>query len=253
MFADDTTQTTQPTDGDAGEHTPATETGPEGERAGTSEGDYHKRQALENKVKAEKLNALLAANGVSSVEELNERIAQSPAAPSHEPPDDDDDPDDAERRAVGEFAAKGDPVARYAQKLEQRLDRLTKGVGDALTARDIPDAVERKAAVAHYQKNRHRLGDLSAALAELRAPKLATENARLTAELARLQNKPGDPDVANAPRTGGQETTTPTTTKRKMTGAQFDAEVARLHAEKKHHSALNLQRAYADGDIVLTG
>jgi len=251
MANDDTTQTTNPNDTDAPEQPGTGETTGEGERAGTSKGDdYHARQALENKIKAETLNALYASYGVSSAEELRERLAQSPAAPAVTSAETEDD--GVDWNAVEAYAAKGDPVAKAQLWNRQRMEQLARGTADAFVVQGIPDQKERNAALAHYEKNRHRLGDVNAALAEIRAPRLQAENARLTAELAKMSKTP-DPDVLNAPKTGGREITATEVSKRKMSGTQYDSEVKALHDAGKHRAALDLQRAYANGDVVITG
>lgn len=239
----ETTGTQGQEGGDAGVDTQTAGTpGAEG-RDAQSKGDDLTKLNLEWKGKAETLNALFASYGVNSAEELKELLAQSPAAPVDNGTD--AGGDDELERGAEEWVGKGDAVAKYAtskiKKLEERIEQLTRGVGDAFAVREIPEA-ERKAAVAHYQKNRHRLGDVNAALAEIRAPKLAAENARLSAELAKLQKHP-DPDVVSAPRTAGREIASTQTNKRKMTLAQATAEADRLRSEGKHHAAMQFLAA----------
>src|SRR3990172_7047311 len=142
---DDTTRTPAPNDAEAPEQTERSETPAEGERNDDANVEYHKRQALEHKTKAEQLNALFEKHGVSSIQALNEKLAQSPAArvEDREPDEDDADADDeALERGVDKWVNDGDAVARYAKekiaRLERRLDRLTRGVGDAFVARDVP-------------------------------------------------------------------------------------------------------------------
>ena len=253
-MADDTTQTTDPKDTDAPDEPGTGETTGEGERAGTSEADYHKRQALENKVKAEQLNSLMASYGVSSPEELKELLAQSPAAPVETRTEEDEEDYTVEDvLAVKQWATKGDATSILAVKLASRLEklerqneRLTRGVGDAFTARDITDPAERAQAIALYQKHPKLFGNLNVALMAVQKPKLAAENVRLREELGKLKKLP-DPDVLNAPKTAGQETAI-TQPKRKMTLAQAVAEAEKLRAVGKDHAAmLFLQAAEIEG------
>lgn len=243
-MADETTRTPDPNDTEA-VTTPASETTGEDGRNETSEADYQKRQALENKVKAETLNALYASYGVSSAEELRERLAQSPAAPVETSPEVDDGVD---WTAVEQFAKRGDPVAKAQLWNKRRMEELTQGTVDAFTARDIPDANERDQAIRHYdrERGRGRSIDLTAALGEVRSVKLAAELKKLQEENARLSKKP-DPDVLTAPKTHGpSEVATPT--KPKMTLAKAMAEAGRLRAEGKDHAAmLFLQAAEIEG------
>jgi len=257
---DDTTRTPAPNDAEAPEQTGSSETTEQGERNDDAQAEYHKRQALEHKTKAEQLNTLFQQYGVTSVEALNEKLAQSPAARADiREPDDDDDTDgvdDALERGVDEWVGKGDAVASYAKKkiaaLEQRIDRLTRGVGDAFVARDVEDKTLRDRAVSHYRNNKHRLGDLKAAIAEVEAGDLRKKTADLTAELAALRKKP-DPDVINAPATHGREITATNTKKRKMTGAKYDSTLATMYAAGNNRQALDMEAAYARGEIELEG
>lgn len=244
MTVDDTTRTPETEGGDA----PAkgtTGTPTQEVRDGTSQGDDLSKLNMEWKGKAETLNALFARYGVSSVEELNERLAQSPAAP--DTPRTETDEYGAALQATRDFAAKGDPVAKLTLQVLERNEQLERGIGDAFTARDIADPAERALAVAHLNKNRHRLGDLPAALAEVRAARLGKELAAAQKELERMRKAP-DPDVVGAPKTGGREGPAQTTSARKgVTSAQFDAEVARLTATGLHHQAMLYKR---DTEII---
>jgi len=250
MTVDDTTRTPDPKDAEAPENAENSETTVPDERADPSEGEYQKRQALENKIKAETLNALFASYGVTTAEELRERLAQSPAAPAVTSAEDDDDDsfDPSELHRAGEFRQQGDPVAsvvirmaKRIEKLEKRNEQLAKGVGDAFTIRDIQDPALRQRAIKHYEKNTHRLGDINAALAEVQVADQRTEIVRLKNELAKL-TKPRDPDVLNAPKTQGREIAA-TEAKRPMTLEKALAEANRLRAEGKDHAAMKFLEA----------
>jgi hypothetical protein len=251
MTVDDTTRTPDPKDAETPDPTEHSETPVPDERADPSEGEYQKRQALENKIKAETLNALFASYGVTTAEELRERLAQSPAAPAVKSPEDDDDDDSfdpAELHRAGEFRQQGDPVAsvvirmaKRIEKLEKRNEQLAKGVGIAFDIRDIQDPSLRARAIKHYQKNDHRLGDIQAALAEVQVADQRTEIVRLKNELAKL-TKPRDPDVLNAPKTQGREIAA-TEAKRPMTLEKALAEANRLRAEGKDHAAMKFLEA----------
>jgi len=246
---DETTRTPGKDDGDAPVTTETTGTpGSEGRDAQPK--DDLTKVNLEWKTKAETLNALFAQYGVSSVAELNERLAQSPAAPADTRTTTDDD--ETDWPAIESFAAKGDPVAKGLIRQRQREENLVRGISDAFTARDIPDATERQQAVTHLNKNRHRLGDLSAALAEVRTNKLTNENAKLRDELKRLQKAP-DPDVVNAPSTHGREiTSSETQTRKKMRESEFDGEIATLKAQGRHRAAMTLMGKLQSDEIELT-
>src|SRR3990172_2840510 len=175
MATDETTRTPGAQDGDAGEHTPTADTTPKDERTDQPAADKAKQDALVHKVKAEQLNALMERSGASSVEELNERLAQSPAAPASRPSQDDDSYE-ARRthrlRKIQAYIDQGDELAALVLEQQQQIDDLQRGTGDALSFSTLdPDlesddeATKRKklfrARVAkHYQANRHRFGDL---------------------------------------------------------------------------------------------
>jgi hypothetical protein len=255
VTVDEKTRTPKPDDTDAPK--PGTGGTPDEDERDAPKGDDLSKVNLVWKGKAEELNALFARYGVSTVEELNERLTQPPAARVDEKPADEGD-DEADVAAAQSFAARGDPVARLALKqrkrndeLERRNEELVRGIGDAFTARDIPDVAERARAVAHLNKNRDRLGDLKAALAEVRGPALAADNVKLREELARLR-KPPDPDVLTAPKTHGHEAPAGEPTIRKMTGAKADAEIARLTAAGEGHAALMMKNDILHKRIDIT-
>ncbi len=252
MTTDQTTGTQTQEGGDAADSTQTAGTPADEGRNAESQGiSISKEEALAWKGKAETLNSLMASYGVSSPEELRERLAQSPAAPAVERPEDDGDDDSfdpADVHRTAEFVEKGDAVARLAlrmakriEKLEKRSDQLTRGIGDVFTARDIEDRTLRARTLAHYEKNKYRLGDINAALAEVQVADQRAEITKLKAELAKM-NKPIDPDVRNAPSTGGREITA-TQVKRKMTLAQATAEAERLRGEGKPHAAMKFLEA----------
>lgn len=242
MTVDETTRTPNPNDGDAPANTETAGTSGKDERNAASEGELKitKDEALGWKGKAEVLNSLFAKYGVSTVEELNEVLAQSPAAPAPTSPE--PVADDEELQATIDHAKRGDPVAKLALRLLERQEQLTRGVGDAFSVREIEDVKLRRQAVAHYEKNRHRLGDVNAALAEIEAPRLRAELRKATEELERLK-KPPDPDVTSAPPQPGREITSmQTQSVKKMRESDFDAEQARLKSLGLHREAMRQQQ-----------
>ena len=84
-----TTRTPDPGDSDAADPTQTRD--PQGEDGRPDPaGEREAQERLANKVKAEKLNALMAQHGASTPEELAERLAQPPAAQGHARDDDED-------------------------------------------------------------------------------------------------------------------------------------------------------------------
>lgn len=239
----ETTRTPGQDDGDAGDSQKTGTPGTEGRDAQGQGSDLTKLN-MEWKGKAETLNALFSRYGVSSVEELNEALAQSPAAPATTGTDADDD--EALMEQTRAFAAKGDPVAKLTLKVLERNAQLERGVVSAFEARDIADPGEREQAIAHFNKNRHRLGDVKAALAEVRQVRLSKELRAAQDELATLKKTP-DPDVMNAPKTAGREIPSNETKTKKVTLAKFDAEVKRLEDAGQFHAAMLYKR---DTDIA---
>lgn len=240
MTVDDTTRTPDPNDADAA--AAASEPAAKDERTD----DYQKRQALEHKVKAEKLNALLELHGVSTVEELNERLSQPPASrvDAGSAPDE----REARRRKVKEFADAGDPLAQENMELREMIYELAQGVGTKFVENEVEDPTLRKRARDHYERNKHRL-DFKGALAEVRNQDLNAEVETLRAKLAKQSTAMPDPDAAKAPPTQGRELSASETQARKMTKAKYDHDKATLPMR----DSLALQRAYNEGKITFSG
>ena len=266
MAQDETTRTPTAQDGDAAEHTPTAAPTPTDERTDQPAADKAQRDALANKLKAEQMNQLLEQTGASSFEELAERVTQSPAAiaPTRPQPQATDDYEQVRadrqhkivllRAKAKEYEAQGDQLAalvldqetRLLQQ-EQRLDDLAQGTADAFVLTGIQDPKKRDRIAAHYEKNKHRLGDIKAAAAEVAAADLARENKELRDKLA-AHERPRDPDVVNAPSFGGREiTATERTNPKKMTGSELNARVAALEADGKHMAAVALKQQARDG------
>ena len=242
-----TTPTPDPNDAEVVD-TPASEPGDQEERPDPSEAEYHRRQAHENKLAAEKLNGLMRRFDASSVEELEERMAQPPAA-SRAPEPRDDDPLAAARQLTRTVAAQEkDPVAAYSLALEEQLKelkdelrQLRTGTSDALTIRDIEDKEERDQTLRHYLKNKHRT-DLSGARAEVRSVRLQKRVDELEAKLNSRGRGP-DPETRTAPRMPAREAAPVTKGKKPtMTGDEFEAKVEQLRASNDREGVLALQR-----------
>lgn len=243
MAGDDTTRTPDPNDADAANA--ASETT---ETDGRTD-DYQKRQALEHKVKAEKLNAMMAKLGVSTPEELDAVLSQPPANRDEQRAE--DDPRAERLKRLKAYAASGDAAAEdlleLREEIREQFTALAQGVGRELTLRDIPDADLRERARAHMKR---RGVDLTSALAEIRQVDLEATNQKLTAELAALRKKP-DPDIVNAPKTHGREIPAGEPTTKTMRISEFDAKIEDLTARGQHHEALLLKRQLNRREIVL--
>jgi hypothetical protein len=232
MAQDEPTRTPGAQDGDAGEHTPTAETTLQDERPASPGDEKTQKDILANKLKAEALNLLMAEHGVSTVQELRERLAQLPAAREPTAPAGRYATDPTTRRAelrqkIASGEANAADLAELLELQEQAIDSLGQGTADGFTLSEIADKKLRERAVRHYQRNRHRLGDLQAAINEIKASDLESENAALRDKLKLLDKKP-DPDVREAPSTGGREVTATQLTKKKMRRDEFRAKVAAL-------------------------
>lgn len=199
-------------------------------RNAESEGDEYvkvsKGELDSWKSKAERANELEREN-----RSLKERQEQSPAAS-----DAGDDSDDPDERAVREWAAKGDPVAR---RMLSREERIIGAVATVLELRDIEDKSER----AEVQKRMKERGmGLSHARLEVQNERLARENEQLQAKLKK-EARP-DPDVV---RTAEREGPSATIKVRKMTESEWDARQRKLSPRER----MNEQVALRDGKIEL--
>lgn len=155
--------------------------------------------------------------GAEKAKELEARLAED-AAP--EPPD--TDGTEPKPGTYEWFLAHKDPVAQRVAFMERKLEL------DGQLATMPAD--ERAAVKEHFRKNHWRLGDMHAARAELNAPKYESELQRLREENERLKRGP-DPEVMNAPPTGGREVSA-RERKSKMTEAQFDQQANQIRASK---------------------
>jgi hypothetical protein len=234
-----TTGTPEPETGDAAEQTPTAESPSAEDRdassTGTKEPDY-KQLYLASKDKIEAANRLL---------EEQQRATHTPAAPAREP-----DEEEGFWAEVEEFARKGDPVAKAQLWNRDHQLRKEREIVDAFQLREIADADERKAVAQHYVRNRHRLGDVAAARAELRAGKLEEENQRLQAALkAAQQSSVRDPQVART--TLGREVTAKEHKTEKMTRAEWDQAQQRLEDEGKYAEKIAMQMRRRKGEIEI--
>jgi hypothetical protein len=227
-------------DGDALEQSATTGTPELDDRdAESSEPDY-KALYLASKSKVEEANRLKA-----EIEALRQREPQPPAA------EDDDEPapikDDVDWEKVQDYARRGDEVAKAQLANRAMYLELARDVRDSFGLRDIEDKAERKEVLAHFAKNRHRLGDVQAAAAEIRARKLDTEVARLRQELEAVTKQPPR-DVV---KTHAREVTSSEAKARKMTYEQYDAQIAALESQGKHREARAMGLKVAKGEIEL--
>jgi hypothetical protein len=255
MAQDEPTRTPTAQDGDAGVNTPTADPTPTDERPASPGDEKTQKDILANKLKAEALNALMAEHGVSTVQELRERLAQPPAA--REPSASTRSaPDPTSRRAelrqkIAAGEANASDLAELLELQEQAIDGLSQGTADGFVLSEITDKKLRERAVRHYSRNRHRLGDLQAAINEIKAADLETENATLREQIKSLNKKP-DPDVTEAPSTLGREMTTTQLTKKKMRRDEFRAKVAALEEAGDFMGARKLRHQYADDKIEVT-
>ncbi len=238
MTTEETTRTPEPDDGDAAEQTPTTETPVQDERNAAQEQEAKVR--LEHKIKAEKLNALETKYG-PDFETVLDRAVQSPAVRSEAP----EEEDEAYWASVKEWSDKGDPVAKATLRSEIQRRRDRKEILDALDLREIGDANERREVLDHYARNRHRLGDVAAARAEIHARKLADENKKLREAVA-ISSKRRDPEVVS---TVEREHSAKETKVRQMSSAEYDRQIAELDRQGLHRKKMDLQNQYARGDI----
>lgn len=246
MAEDDPKSGTPPVDGGdaAGTQTAGT---PQGDDR-NADADGRWKEALEWKSKAERLNAM-----ERELAEERALRAELEARQTRQPGRDDGD-EDEDDRGVREWASKNDVVARKVLKLEKKFEERERALisefGTALEAIDsISDREERKAALQHLQKNRHRLGDLQAAVAEVQGNKMREELERLRKENERLARKP-EPMNDSAPSTIARSE--PQVGKAKptqMTEAAYDKRCEELAAAKQYRELAKLQSDFAMGRI----
>lgn len=166
--------------------------------------------------------------------ELNERQQQPPVAEGTEVQNMTEQIAEWEAKAK-KLAQDGDPAS--ALSLMNRADILRIERNNYLTRQyDSLPTDRRDKVLKHYNSNTHRLGDLAAADAELRAPDLEKENQELKERLAKLE-RPPDPDVVNAPPTHTREFTA-RETKKRWTEAAWDQERERIRSTQGEIAAL---------------
>jgi hypothetical protein len=195
-----------------------------------SEPDY-KALYLQSKDAVEERNRLKA-----ELEELKGGSTPPPVAESPDVQAKTDQIEDVLSKAEA-FRKQGDPVAAIA--LETRAELLA-------TQRDL--ILERQlnripqdsqdAVVKHFNKNRHRLGDINAAYAEINAPRYQKENEELRKEIEVLKRGP-DPEVQKAPPTHGREISARERKFKEMTEDEIQAEAARLERDKGYSARVD--------------
>ena len=224
--------------GDAAAQTPTA--GTPAEEVRNAQDENIAKLNLEWKAKAERTNELERENA-----ELRAHQAPSPAATDARAANVDED--GVDWSAVENFARQGDPVAKAQIATKRSQDTLIRELANVRAIDQIPDAELRKEAADHFAKNRHRLGDPQAAIAEVSAKKLATENERLKAELAKA--------AANQPvkgvNTSAREVPASEHKVRVMTLAELEAEVERTREERGDNAARALRREVTNGTIRL--
>jgi len=178
------------------------------------------KEALQWKAKAERVDEL-----ERKVEELEGGSQQPPVAESPEVQAKSDQIDKTLDQAE-EFKRRGDPVA--ALVLEERAERLRLERDLILTRQlDRVPADEHDAVLKHFNRNRHRLGDINAARSELREKVLERDLKVANERLAKLEKGP-DPEVMNAPPTHGREINARDTKTRNLTRDAWNRDMAQL-------------------------
>lgn len=255
----DETAGAAPQDGDTASEDTSQDGTPEGQARNAQDEDNRGKligQLQEKAGKYNQIEGLMKAYGVSTIEELNERLSRSPAV-ADEPEPQVDIPGEDEIAEVRKWAAKGDATSKLTlklyennRKLEAANERLVRGIENAFTARDITDEAKRKRVVEHFQRNRGRLGDIRAAEAEVDAADLKAENQRLKDQIAAHNRNKVNP---NAPSTHVADTPpAKTTTTKVMKHSEFRAEIDRLRSEDKHDEVMALQRKRRLFEIEVT-
>lgn len=254
MAESDTPRTPDPAASDA-VNTPVGAAQGEDGSSGAPKGTGATPEHLAWKGSHEQLKGLMADFGVTSVEELQERLAQPPAAPQspQATPTSEDDELDA---TLESEARAGNLTARALLRERREREALTGMLSDAFTLRDIKDPKDRATARALRERFPDRYGDYHAAYKAVQAAKLTktvaekeAENEALKAELATLR-KPRDPDLINAPRTQGREVHAGERGQREtMTRAQFQSRVKALEGSGDYHAARAMRRRLNMGEI----
>jgi len=152
---------------------------PEGRDAEGKEPDY-KALFLASKSKLEEANRILR--------ESKEEPEPSPAAAGTA------DLSRVDWSVVEYHAKRGDEVAKAQLLVRDTL--VQNEIRSQLS--EIHDPAEREATRKHFLANTHRLGDVSAALKEVREPRLAEENQKLREALAKA-TQPAKPQVGGPP------------------------------------------------------
>ncbi len=169
------------------------------------------------------------------------RKAQSPAAPAS-------DPRSERRKAVRDFAeGRGldapDPVAAEVMDLREELGLTLQELANLRDLDRIPDEGKRTKVKDHFNANRHRLGDVTAARAEIEREELSTALEQERAEKEQLKkaleatSKRQNPDVV---RTHVREV--PAGETKRMTQAEWDADQKAKENDPKARMASQLAR-----------
>lgn len=235
---DQTAGTPEPDDGDA--QTTETTGTPETDGRNADGPGITKEELLAWKIKAEEFNRLKAEH-----EELRRRVEQSPAATNAQETQEIADDLEIKARAL---AQQGDAAAALALRNEARAMMLEQNIAHLYELSNIEDKSEREETREEFKKNRQRYGDIEAARAAVKARRLEAENKRLQEQIAAATAKPKD-----TVRTVYRESTdaSPDFKTSAKTGAQFDAEVAKLRAAGKWKAANALSAELANGKITL--
>lgn len=217
------------------------------ESPGTPEGDNRNAESQDGD-KDWKALAISLQEKAAKVNELERKLAElegdSPQPPVVESPEVQAKTDqiDTLLEKAEAFKRQGDPVAALA--LETRAELLSTQ-RDLILQRQLDRIPQERQdqVLKHFNKNRHRIGDINAADAELRTPSLEREVAELRQKLAKLEKGP-DPEVLKAPTTHGHEFTA-RETKKKLTEADFDATAQRIRTTQGELAYLKFVRENA--------
>ena len=180
---------------------------------------------------------------------------------------------DAQERALVEGLARGaygdvgpDPVAarvlraeKRSELLEQKLEMALNEVANLRELDRVQDDAKRDKIKEHFNANRHRLGDVAAARAEIDAKELTEQLAQEREASDKLRkaleatSRKQNPDVV---RTHATEVSAAETQAREMTRAEWESEQARLLRtweetgdKNARDERLRKQRDYAAGKI----
>lgn len=206
--------------------------GTQDEAARNAEAEANREKLLQTlQEKAARVNAAEAEAKVYKAQLDALTRAQSPAARGGDPR--------AERLSTVQQFATGalgegpDPVAAEVLALREELSMTVQELANVRALDRITDEAKQQKVKDHFNKNRHRLGDVEAARAEIEREELSERAKEQQAEIDRLKatlaatSKRTNPDVV---QTHTREVTAAEQQSREMTKAQWDERQAQLEA-----------------------